>query len=175
MYKFLSLLCCGFSLTAHAETVVEQCDLHIQKLPPNTLAFFYHPQAQTTPPNFYVKAMLESVTPETSVEQILKTGQNLIFVNNTRPHLYQVPEHTKKLFILTTDAKIENLDPAAQVDPVILEPAKQDERATRNASNYPQPLPDASLQPHLVQNVSSYPAPLKPSSKQKLKLCELVL
>jgi hypothetical protein len=175
MYKtlILPIFLCSPNVLADASSG-EGCGLGFQKLTPNTLTFSYTPQAKTDRPYFYVKAIKEGETPENNLASIMATGENLAVIQDTKPFFYQLPEHTKMLYILNAKSKLESMDSLAQIVPTINDPRDPKNRPRRNASNYPQPLPDATNQLQPIKNVVIYPAEL-PEEKKKVQVCELTL
>jgi hypothetical protein len=162
MHKALTLLVCLCSLTfiVMADTTENKCSLRIKKLTADTLTFLYTPQDKTDEAYFYVKAMTDSETPEKTVDAILNAGENLVGQSNTYPHSYQVPEHTKKLYVVKAKAKLEDFDPLAQVLPVVQGVETHKKRHKRNVSIFAAPLPPETK-------------PL--AGEESVNICELVL
>lgn len=172
MFKILALPICFCSFAVFADTTEEAC-LGIQKLPSNTLAFFYNQQNKADAPYFYIKAMTGNETPGNDLSAIMAVGKNLTAVQHTKPIFYQLPEQAKKLYIIKTPVKIAT-DPQAQVVPVINNPGNVENGRRRNVSNDPHPLPDPTTQQHRLQNVTVNLTGLS-AEKEKVLVCALAL
>ncbi|NOT84625.1 MAG: hypothetical protein HOP02_07580 [Methylococcaceae bacterium] len=142
MLKSLMLLAGFYSVVGLADNSHDAC-LGIQKLTHNKITFFYNQQDKADKPYFYVKVMSGNETPEKSLTAILGMNGNLLSVPNTTPHLYQVPEYAKKLYIVKAQNKLAKFDVLAEVLPALqdVEAQAKAKGIRRNVNIYPQRLP----------------------------------
>ncbi len=161
MYQVLTLIVTLYAVVAMADMPDEAC-LSVHKLTQNQLTFFYTQKDKADKPYFYVKALLGHDAPRTT--ETLGNGGNLIYVLNTKPHIYQIPEKTQKLYILKAKGKLEGFDPLAQVVPEYdteNRPQLLTARIKRNVTNYLQALPVETKQ--------------RASSEDVIAVCEVAL
>jgi hypothetical protein len=164
MHKTLILPICLYALAA---TAADDCTLGIQKITPNTLSFSYTPEAKIDTPYFYVKALPDSETPAKNTGDIIATGENLLLVADIKPNLYQVPEHTKTLYIFKAPSKLDSVDASAQIIPAVNDTDNYNKMPKRNAGNYLGALPDATIELQPVKNITI--------QKKTVQVCELTL
>ena len=138
MYRATLLTLLLYASASQADNMIKTECLTIKR-DGDRVSFSYAKRNEQDKPYFYAKVMMSGGDERLTLREIQRFGVDLVYLPETEPKLYQMPEGAKGLYLVKSKNRVAEFSQFARVVPVVTD--KLDDKKKRNARNYLRFLP----------------------------------